>query len=206
MDQFLLRCFNTLSRDREISGVQIASSLLGLPTHYTENDNFVQVNLWWLRRYVRTAMESIDLLTNASSESIAEEQCPLQRGDQGPVSRFDNYKWRGPSLAHLTFFEYCMLVQVKRIGDASASDVEFDERHPNSSTHLQRLACRESQVMTVHFNGQLSEFQAEEEDVRGGHPKTAAMQNDLAEVLLGFFMPWDQLPSLFQRHGSEYEQ
>jgi len=49
MDQFALRCFNTLSHDREISGVQIASSLRQLPTYYTVNDNFVQVNLWWLR-------------------------------------------------------------------------------------------------------------------------------------------------------------
>jgi len=46
MDQFALRCFNTLSHDREISGVQIASSLLQLPTYYTDNYNFVQVNLW----------------------------------------------------------------------------------------------------------------------------------------------------------------
>jgi hypothetical protein len=206
MDRFVLRCFNTLSRDREISGVQIASSLLGLPTHYTENsNNFVQVNLWWLKRYVRTAMESIDSLSNASSEFTAEEHCLLQRGNQGPVSRFDNYKWRGPGLAHLTFFEYCMLVQIKRIGDARASDVEFHERHPNSGTHLQRLACKQSQVMTVHFNGQISEFQAEEESIRGGHPKTAAMQNDLAEVLLGLFVPWNQLPSLFQRYASGYE-
>src|SRR5436190_15678137 len=58
--------------------------------------------------------------------------------------------------------------------------------------------------MTVHFNGQLSEFQTEEESIRGGHPKTTAIENDLAEVLLGFFVPWDQLQFLFQRHASEY--
>ena len=47
-DDFVLRCFNSLSHDREISGVQVASSLLQLPTYYTSNYNFVQVNLWWL--------------------------------------------------------------------------------------------------------------------------------------------------------------
>lgn len=45
IDQFALRCFNTLSHDQEISGVQITSSLLQLPTYYTDNYNFVQVNL-----------------------------------------------------------------------------------------------------------------------------------------------------------------
>ena len=59
--------------------------------------------------------------------------------------------------------------------------------------------------MTVHFNGQLSEFQTEEESIRRGHPTTNAIKNDLAELLLGFFMPWDQLPSLFQRYASEYD-
>jgi intergrase/recombinase len=46
VDQFALRCFNTLSHDREVSSVQIASSLLQLLTYYTSNYNFVQVNLW----------------------------------------------------------------------------------------------------------------------------------------------------------------
>jgi hypothetical protein len=158
-DDFVLRCFNSLSHDREISGVQVASSLLQLPTYYTSNYDFVQVNLWWLRKYVRTAIESIESLFDASS--IGEEQCMLDRGDKGPVSRFDNYKWRGPALAHLTFFEYCMLVQTKPKDDAKASDVEFESSHPKSGTHDQRLASRQSQVMTVHFNGQLSEFQTE---------------------------------------------
>jgi hypothetical protein len=205
MDQFTLRCFNTLSHDREISGVQIANSLLQLPTYYTTNYNFVQVNLWWLRRYVRTAIEPIRSLSDNSSESIGEEQCAFQPKDTAPVSRFDNYKWRGPDLARLTFFEYCMLVQIKKRSDVATSDaVEFNPKHPRSSTHVQRMARIKSNVMTVCFNGQFSQHQTEEESIRGGHPTTAAIKNDLAEVLLGFFLPWDQLPALFQRYASEY--
>src|SRR5204862_521258 len=47
MDKFALRCFNTLSHDREISGVQIANSLLQLPTYtnlVTIVENFSEVN------------------------------------------------------------------------------------------------------------------------------------------------------------------
>ena len=98
-----------------------------------------------------------------------------------------------------------MLVQAKNKDDARTSDVEFDDKHPNSDTQIQRLASRKSQIMTVHFNGQLSEFQTDEESIRRGHPMTNAIKNDLAEVLLGFFVPWDQLPSLFQRYASEYD-
>src|SRR5436190_4886377 len=92
MDQFTLRCFNSLSHDREISGVQIANSLLQLPTYYTENDNFINVNLWWLRKYVRIAIESVELLSNNSSDAVGEEQCTFQPRSDFPLSCFDNYK------------------------------------------------------------------------------------------------------------------
>ena len=98
MDQFTLQCFNSLSHDREISGVQIANSLLQLPTYYTENDNFINVNLWWLRKYVRIAIESVELLSNNSSDSVGEEQCTFQPRNDFPLSRFDHYKWRGSDL------------------------------------------------------------------------------------------------------------
>ena len=68
----------------------------------------------------------------------------LNHGDKGPISRFNNYKWRRPALAHLTFFKYYMLVQTKRKDDAKASDVEFKSRHPKSGTYVQRLASRQS--------------------------------------------------------------
>ena len=205
MDHFALHCFNTLCHDREISGVQIANSLLQLPTHYTTNYNFVRINLWWLRQYVRMAIESMGSLFNNFSESIAEEQCTFQVKDAAPVSNFDNYKWRDSNLAHLTFFEYCMLVEIKRMADATASDVEFNPNHPRCNTHVQHIVRIKSQVKTVCLNGQLSQYQTQEESVQGGHPNTAAIKNDLAEVRLGFFLPWDKLSTLFQQHASEYD-
>jgi hypothetical protein len=49
MDNFALRCFNSLSQDCEVSGVQVASMLLQFPSYYTLNYNFSRLNLWWLR-------------------------------------------------------------------------------------------------------------------------------------------------------------
>lgn len=202
MDQFALRCSNTLSHDREVSGVQIASSLLQLPTYYTSNYNFVQVNLWWLRRYVRAAVDLAESLGDDETSLMDEEKCAYRPGDKVHVSRFDNYKWRGLHLAHLPFFEYCMLVQTKNARDAIAADLEFDPEHPKHDILVQRLARKKSQVVTVTFSGHLSQFQVEEEGIPGGHPVTTAMQNDLAEVLLGLFVPWNQLPVLSRLHAN----
>jgi hypothetical protein len=52
MDNFALCCFNSLSQDREVSGVPVASTLLQFPSYYTLNYNFSHLNLWWLRRYI----------------------------------------------------------------------------------------------------------------------------------------------------------
>ena len=77
--------------------------------------------------------------------------------------------------------------------------------YTRSDRYIQRLATKKSQVLTVTFNGQLSQFQAEEDTVRGGHTETEAIRNDTAEVLLGLFVPWDRLPLLFQQHAATYD-
>jgi hypothetical protein len=204
-DNFALRCFNTLSRDREISGVQVASTLLQLPTFYTVNDNAVRVNLWWLRRYIRTIVQSEDLEHLHSLNPITDEPCTYHPGDTVPVSIFENYKWRSPHLESLNLFEYCMLVRTKNIQDAILGDIDFDEHHPRYNTHVQRLARTQLQVATVTFSGQLTEFQPAEDAVPGGHPETEAILNDIAEILLGLFVPWNRLLALFVEYRPQHQ-
>jgi hypothetical protein len=67
--------------------------------------------------------------------------------------------------------------------------MKFNPNHPRSSDQVQRLVTDPSQLMTVRFQGQLSFFQTEEE------------VDDVAEILLGFFIPWERLPSLFHMHN-----
>jgi hypothetical protein len=47
--------------------------------------------------------------------------------------------------------------------------------------------------MIVNFQALLSLFQAEEDAVRRSHPQTIARQYDLCEILISFFVPWEQL-------------
>ena len=169
--------------------MQVASVLLQLPTYYTVNYNFIRINLWWLRRYIRAIIQPDNLESSHPSDPIAEEPCTYETGDTAPVSIFDNYKWRGPHLAPLALFEYCMLVKTKNTRDAIADDMDFDPDHPRYATHVQRVARTSSQVATVTFNGQLTEFQAAEDAVPGGHPKTTAVKNDISKILLGLFVP-----------------
>ena len=63
-------------------------------------------------------------------------------------------------------------------------------------TFIQHLARSPSDLATVTFNGQLTEYQMKEDSVAGGHSKTDA-------ILLGLFIPWDKLPLLFLQHATQ---
>ena len=202
MDKFAQRCFNTLACDREISGVQVASTLLQLPTFYTVNSNFISINLWWLRWHIRSIVGFRATEREGNSLPTEEEPCRYEAGEKTPVTLFDNYRCRGPLLASLSLYEYCMLVQTRNQWNANIDDIAFDPSHPRHGTLVQHLAHRHSDMATVTFIGQLTEFQVEEDSIRGGHPKTDAILNDIAEILLGLFVPWQDLPPLSLRHAT----
>jgi hypothetical protein len=75
IDQFALQYFNTLSHDSKISSVQMVSSLVQLLTYYTSNYNFIQVNLWWLRKYFHAAVNTVESLGKGTTNLIDKEQC-----------------------------------------------------------------------------------------------------------------------------------
>ncbi|KAF9884018.1 hypothetical protein FE257_002406 [Aspergillus nanangensis] len=117
MDNFALRCFNSLAQDREIRGVQVASILLRLPSYYTLHSKFVQVNLWWLRRYVRAFQPPETAIGFDRHAAVADEPCTFHKGDTVP-----------------------MLVQARSKQDALPPYFELDPSHPKFCSSVQRLA------------------------------------------------------------------
>jgi hypothetical protein len=110
--------------------------------YYTYDENFVAVNLWWLRQYVGKAVAAQLPLSRHSSEpepEMEEEHCLSNLNNSAPVNRFDDYRWRGEDLASLSFYEYCMLVQRHSNSKSQPSDIKFHPNHPRSSSQVQRL-------------------------------------------------------------------
>ena len=167
--KFLLRWYNSLAHDQEISGVQIASHLLGFPTHYSNYNSFVHVSLWRLRLFFRSLLK-----IPSAFDELDSQRCILRPHGNMPPSTFDNYHWRGPWLQHYCFYEYCKLVRRCPAGDATSMDCPYDPEHPKYGKDVQP-----SQVYTVCFHGSLSDFQDEEERVRRGHPDIPAIKMTL---------------------------
>jgi hypothetical protein len=107
---FLLRCFNALALDREVSAYKLQVPYFSFRRimYYTYNENFVAVNLWWLRQYVGKAVAAQLPLSRHSSEpepEMEEEHCLSNLNNSAPVNRFNDYRWRGEDLASLSFYE-----------------------------------------------------------------------------------------------------
>src|SRR5271170_7675936 len=191
MQNFSLRVFNRMSHDREVSGVQVASSLLQLPAYYTPPTELHRINLYYLRRRLQAMIQRSD------DEGKSEEQVAIKRGGNFNISVFDDYRWRGSDLKDLCLYVYVKLIRKRPAKNRTGSDIDFHMDHPEHGEKTQVICGPGSVTRTVTFMGQLSQYQHVEDRIQGGHPETHAMQNDLAAILLALFVPWEDLPSLF---------
>src|SRR5436309_10702404 len=190
---FSLRVFNRMSHDKEVSGVQVASSLLQLPAYYTPHTELHRINLYYLRRRLQALIQRSD-----DEEDRNEEQVAIRLNGNFHVSVFDDYRWRGSELKDLCLYEYVKIIRKRATKHRTGGDIDFHVNHPEHGEKTQVICNPESHVTrTVTLVGQLSQYQHDEDRIRGGHPETLAMQNDLAGILLALFVPWNALPSLF---------
>jgi hypothetical protein len=193
MNKFALRAFNRLSCEREISGPQAASCLLDLPDYYTLPAKVRHLNL----RHLKDRFEYI-IMGEPGAFPGQDESVRISIAKKAPLSLFDHYYWRGPSFVDFCLYEYFTLVTINSMKYATSSDIRFLPEHPNYENQIQSYSeKRPTAIYTVALVGSLSENQVLEDSVRGGHPETKAMQDELALILLALLVPWNQLPTIF---------
>jgi Helitron helicase-like domain at N-terminus/PIF1-like helicase len=192
MLNFSLRVFNRMALDREVSGVQVASSLLKLPDYYAPPSELRRINMHYLRRRFEALIQR-----SKGDNDITEERVAVTSAARAKTSIFDDYKYRGPALQPLCLYEYVKLVRKRPAEDLTESDLHFDSKHPEHGLMTQIICGKDSKRITVALVGQLSPYQDAEDGMPGGHLETQAMRNDLAGVLLPLFVPWENLPALF---------
>ena len=192
MRNFCLRVFNRMSHDKEVSGVKVASSLLQLPGYYTPLTELRRINLYYLRRRFGALIQR-----SGDEEGTNEEQVAIYPNRNFHASIFDDYRWRGSDLKDLSLYEYVKVIKKRAAEHRTGGDLDFDVQHPEHGKMTQVICGPGSLPRTVTLLGTLSEYQQDEDSIRGGHPETLAMRNDLAGVLLALFVPWETLPSLF---------
>lgn len=156
-DKFILRCFNKLSSDREISGVQVAATVLGYPESYTP-ERFSSIHLGSLgTKIVRDVgrWQQQDILSTGTSEDT-EEYVTITDCNSPGTGPFDDYMQRGPVLSAMCLYDYkSTVVRQKRSQYSGGKGINFQSTHQFYLTYSQRVVSLESEILTVKFNGRM---------------------------------------------------
>ena len=120
MDKFALRAFNRLSSDREISGPQAASSLLGHPDFYALPTTIRRLNL----RQLRYRLDHV-LVAEAGAFGVGDETARVTIARKAPSTFFDHYRW----LAWRRFLGP-LLIRVHEAGGREDDGLGDKYRHP----------------------------------------------------------------------------
>jgi hypothetical protein len=196
MSKFAMKAYNRFTRDTEVGGPAVAHFLLGQPSAYIpRSDASVTINFHWVKVNFRRALRS--LLDETSSEGMSEtaDQYISFDGRTRRPSMYENYEHRGARLAHLCFYEYVSQIFVQTFKGASGRVVcfPFDSAHPLHTTHIQVSV---GSIKTLKTPSLCGSFTSMSERDNGVLDTTLRTQDEIHEVLLGLFYPWNKLQGL----------
>jgi hypothetical protein len=111
------------------------------------------------------------------------------------TSIYENYEHRGARLAHLCFYEYASQIFVQTFKGAKnrAFLFSFDPSHPLHTTHIQVSVSSLKSLKTPSLCGSFTSMSEKDTDILD---TTLRTQDEIHEVLLGLFYPWNRLQDL----------
>ncbi|CAF1498169.1 unnamed protein product [Adineta ricciae] len=127
--RLVLRCYNTLASQQELSGVQVASYLMGWPDHYTTHE-FVNLFLIGIENYLQSMLSEAKLKQQHQTENItnidddescheSEEQFLLQPTESNNKYVYVNtrvdYQYRSVALDNICLYDYVRSYRKKPI-------------------------------------------------------------------------------------------
>lgn len=121
LDKFVLKAFNRLSHDYEISGLLVVSFLLCLPDHYTLYTYVKNINIYILRMKFLLLISDKDFFNT-------NDIIKIDGAKTRPYSMFKYYIYHGPYFLHFSLYEYYWAISVIkrnqiRLGDLSLTIV-----------------------------------------------------------------------------------
>ena len=200
MSKFALKAYNRFTRSVEVGAPAVAHFLLGQPSAYIpKSDRSVTINFYWVKINIRRALSRV--LDESSSEGMEEAASQFINFD-GRTRRpsiYENYEHRGASLAHLCFYEYTSQVFVQTFKGAKDRKFcfPFDPSHPLHTTHIQVSVSSLRSLRTPSLCGSFTSMLEQDNDILD---TTLRTQDEIHEVLLGLFYPWNNLRSLRTNH------
>jgi hypothetical protein len=200
MSKFALKAYNRFTRAVEVGGPAVAHFLLGQPSAYIPAaDKSITINFYWVKSNIRKALNGV--LDGANDEDVAEStnQYVNFDGRSRHTTVYENYERRGARLAHLCFYEYAAQIFVQTFKGAKDRTLlfPFDPSHPLHASHVQVSVGSVKTLKTPSLCGSFTSMSETDTDVLD---TTLRTQDEIHEVLLGLFYPWNGLQVLQSDH------
>ena len=152
------------------------------------------------------------MLSESTSEQAAEtaDQYISFNSRTRRPSLYENYEQRGARLGHLCFYKYASQIFVQTFKSASGRLLyfPFELTHPLHCTHIQVSVGSVKALRTPSLCGSFTSMSERDNAILDA---TLITQDEVHEVLLGLFYPWNKLRRNFQEdrlkslRASEYK-
>ncbi|CAF1202328.1 unnamed protein product [Adineta ricciae] len=151
--RLVLRCYNTLASQQELSGVQVASYLMGWPDHYTTHE-FVNLFLIGIKNFLQATLTEAQLEHQHQTEDVVDQESEqtcmeteehfLLQPDETKtkyvyVNARVDYQYRSAALDNMCLYDYMRFYRKKVI---DAQDRKHLEAQAISKSGVTKNASR----------------------------------------------------------------
>ena len=147
---------NKIESHREVGVPEAISHLLDYPDHYS-NMTFQNINTAQLWLYVTRLQESHDSQNIVGNNRFHSQIVDIHEG-LTLLSPFDDYRFRGGTLAQYSLYDYCSLIYKRKLRNG----LQFSVDHPQHATHTQ--FCRQTDGVTPCLTGALLHLRSNSSD------------------------------------------
>ncbi|CAF4237867.1 unnamed protein product, partial [Adineta steineri] len=213
--RLVLRCYSTLASQQEVSGVQVASYLMGWPDHYTTHE-FVNLFLIGIENYLQTMLleaqlkrqrQETDTTTDIDNDDNCietEEQFLLQPAGTNNKYVYVNtrvdYQHRSTALDNICLYDYIRLYRKKPVDarDRKQTKAQVEMRNVQSKTSQRGRPLSEREHFQVEHPQAASHINIKRikpiVPVLLGPPVPRKDRDDTKErycrSILALFVPW----------------
>ena len=119
---------------------------------------------------------------------MIDQFCKVSAENHKAFIIFNDYIYCDSIFEKYCFFKYLMLTFCCKKNLCIKVNVKFAAQHLKSEIYVQILAITLSQIYTVIFSSSFFTQQQHENVIKASHSTTSAIKNDIAEILLEFFI------------------
>lgn len=208
LNKFILKAYNRFTRTLEVGAPAVARYLKGHKPYYTSPvGKIINLHTVWLVLYVQQKAEEALQIQSISSDyhDTLDQQYQNFKPGQKTNTIYEDYQFRGNTLRHLCFYEYCAQIEKQKMPKRPNMERQYYQlaaEHPQFESHLQTSIVTVENLAIPCIQGSLIGPKASESDTHATIITEDANQY-MSTILLSLFVPLEDICRAFKKLAAE---